>query len=103
MRLRNDNDRKQFVNDLNNWKMVSQMPGVRITCLEYEEAAWYRLEIWRTYTVFDYKLHEHKEVMDWYPIVIYTMRNDNHSFGDPISESQIVRKIKEMDKERKNK
>lgn len=102
-RLRNDKDRKLYVSNKENWAIAEEMPGVRIMSLEYGGETWYKLEVWQTHSAFDFKRTQPCEKTEWCQVRMYTMRHDTRAFGDRISESQIVERIKKIDKERKTK
>lgn len=108
--MRNDKERQAFVQDANNWHRVGDeiMGRVRLRELEYKNNTWYRIDV-RTNCIetewsdnrLDYK--QIKKIC-WRPLRMYVIDKETGAFDEPVSVTQIVNEIKEIDKkERKNK
>ena len=76
------------------------MGRVRLRELEYKNHTWYRIEVMTRW--FDYKSHARE--WRWQPLRMYVIDKETGAFDEPVSVTQIVNEIKEIDKEeRKNK
>lgn len=104
MKLRNDNERRAYLDDPKNWNVINQMPGVRLLEFEYKGFLLYRLELWQTWrSGYDFENHKHKEETGWREVFTYTLREDTHAYSYPVSTGEIIRKLKELDKGRETK
>ena len=103
-KLRNDKERREFVDNSSNWKTIREMPGIRLRELTYKEKYhWYKLEIWQECDYFDKKAMKLCRTVLWREVRIFTLSEKTHAFDEAISVTQIVDKIKEIDKEERKK
>lgn len=103
--MRNDKERQAFVQDANNWHEVGTeiMGRVRLRKLEYKNHTWYRIEIMTDcyeteWTATGYK---RKKTIRRQPLRMYVIDKETGAFDEPVSMTQIVEKIKEIDKKEK--
>ena len=103
--MRNDKERQAFVQDANNWHEVGTeiMGRVRLRKLEYKNHTWYRIEIMTDcyeteWTATGYK---RKKTIRWQPLRMYVIDKETGAFDEPVSVTQIVNEIKEIDKNEK--
>lgn len=106
--MRNDRERREFVDNQENWEIFKEMPGIRIRKLTYKEKHhWFKLEIWQTSEEWDWKKDgggvKRIEQTRWREVQIFKLNETTHAYGDPISVPQIVEEIKKIDKEEKQK
>ena len=107
--MRNDKERQAFVQDDSNWHRVGMeiMGRVRLRELEYKNHTWYRIEVFTEHTkttFLDHGEYIQKKVTGWQPLRMYVIDKETGAFDEPVSVTQIVNEIKEIDKEeRKNK
>lgn len=100
--MRNDKERKTFVEDPFNWKVVAECEGdypggIRICALEYAGEAWYKIEAMVEYNIFSYTESKLKTVRGWHALRMYAPTADGDVFGESVSITQIVTAIKEID------
>lgn len=100
--MKNDKERRAFVEDSLNWTVVGEYfghhpGGVRISVLEYGGESWYKVELMRETTIYDHKKGRIENVRGWHGYHIYEPTADGEVFGEPVSITQIVGVIKEID------
>ena len=103
--MRNDKERQAFVQDDSNWHRVGVeiMGRVRMRELEYKNHVWYRVEIrehWFETEFTDSSYKRHKKI-GWRPLRMYAIDKETGAFDEPVSVTQIVDQIKEIDKKEK--
>ena len=105
--MRNDRERRECVDNQENWETIHEMPGIRIRQLSYKDRSWFKLEIWQTSEEWDWKKDgggvKRIERTLWREVRIFTLNETTHAYGDAISVPQIVEEIKKIDKEEKQK
>ena len=103
--MRNDKERQAFVQDASNWHRVGTeiMGRVRLRELEYKNHTWYRIEIMTHWfeNEFTHAGYTRHRKMGWQPLRMYVIDKETGAFDDAVSMTQIVEKIKEIDKQEK--
>lgn len=63
--LRNDKERRVWVTDENNWKLISQQNCVRLMEITIGPDVFISMMICRTHTHFDFDTHVHTQSVEW--------------------------------------
>lgn len=99
--MRNDKERKAFVEDDVNWTVIAEHfgypGGVRISELVYGGESWYKVEIMVEHNVYNYAKSRLETVRGWVLLRMYEATEDGEVFGETVSVTQIVNAIKEID------
>lgn len=100
--MRNDKERKAFVEDSVNWSVVgeyfgSHPGGFRISVLRYGGENWYKVELMREFQMFNYAKSRLETRRGWYGNHMYEASEDGAVLGESVSITQIVNAIKEID------
>ena len=104
MKLKNDKERKEFVNNPENWELVGELNGlIRLKKLTYGKKEWFAIYVRKSYDHYDYREKQMKEVIEWQRARIHTLNTEIRAFGQEYSPSQIVEEIKDMDREARKK
>ena len=102
--MKSDRERRAFVEDPKNWEPVGETNGIRLTVLTYKERHWYRIEIWQIKVEgYDFEKHDHKLGRAWIPVHIYKMDETLHAYTYSMTGGDVVKEIKTIDKEEKQK
>ena len=102
--MKNDRERKEFVDNPKNWEPLGETNGIRLTELTYKEHHWYRIEIWQVkHEGYDFEKHDHKLGRAWVPVHIYKMDEDLHAYTYSMTAGDVAKEIKEIDREEKQK
>ena len=97
--MRNEKERKQFINTAENWTAVSEaIPGIRLMELQYKEHSWYRIDIMQKRNDFNYEAHKSVEVVKWRTLGMYKILLDDYCYSEGLSATQIANEIKEIDR-----
>lgn len=101
--MRNDTERKAFVETDKNWQTLKEIPDVlQLQSLIYKGHEWIRLRIYQVQLRFDYEKCEPYKVTDWSTVRWLKLDKNLGGFSESMSVSQILREIKEIDKEVKD-
>ena len=101
--MRNDTERKAFVEADKNWQMLKEIPDVlQLQSLIYKGHEWIRLRIYQVQNRFDYEKRQPYQVADWTTIRWLKWNSDLGGLSESMSVSQILREIKEIDREVKD-
>ena len=100
--MKNDKERRAFVEDSINWTVVGEYfghhpGGVRISVLEYGGEAWYKVELMKEFDKYNYEKGRLETMRGWYGTHMYEASSDGEVFGESVSVTQIVNAIKEID------
>lgn len=102
--MKNDKERREFVDNEDNWRIfdTASCMALRVKVLEYGNMAWYKVEAKRVSEHFDHKTRRVVTKPNWRTLDMYsTGSGDMTSFGEHVSVTQIVNRIKDYDKEHK--
>jgi len=101
--MRNDTERKAFVDTDENWQTLKEVPDVlQLQSLIYKGHEWIRLRIYQVRVHFDHETCKVYQAPDWNTIWRSKWDKEFGGFSDSMSNSQILREIKEIDKEVKD-
>lgn len=101
--MRNDTERKAFVETDKNWQTLQAIPEVlRLQSLIYKDHEWFRVQIYQVQLRFDYEKSKVYQVADWATVRRMKWDKEFGGFSESMSVSQILREIKEIDKEVKD-
>ena len=101
--MRNDTERKAFVETDKNWQTLKEIPDVlQLQSLIYKGHEWIRIRIYQVQLRFDYEKCKPYQVTDWSTVRWMTWDKNLGGFSESMSVSQILREIKEIDKEVKD-
>ncbi|MBR2677626.1 MAG: hypothetical protein IKE28_12040 [Solobacterium sp.] len=102
--MRNDQERREFIDNQDNWQPVgSDATGnVRIMSLKYLGNEWQRVDVYREYERFDYEKLGYVKEIGWVPTDTFSV-NSEGIIGNTITKTQILNRIKEIDKEERAK
>jgi len=104
MRLKNDRERRDFVNDPKNWETIGDIKGlVQMRMLRYKGLIWYATFIRQVHQRWDRDIHGHIYEADWTRLGIYQINTEHRAFTYGISPTEIIQAIKEADKEERGK
>lgn len=100
--MRNDKERKEFVDDDRNWAIVDSTNNmlIRMRMLVYHELRWFKVEVIHVAEWYDVKRGKVVKEPKWFQIGMY----DDHAsgvLGEHVSVTQIVNRIKDYDREHK--
>lgn len=102
--LKNDKERREFVQNSDNWETIGEMNGlVRLKRLTYRKTEWYRVEIMQVYQHFNFRKESMEWVSEWNKIGIYKIDTEHRAFTYGYSITQIADEIKDMDRKEKRK
>lgn len=94
-KLRNDKERREFVQNDENWELVGELNGlVREKMLAYKGTEWYAVEV---------RQNVKKYISEWTRVGIWKFSRSLRAFTYGWNVSQIVDEIKRIDKEEKGK
>ena len=103
-KLRNDKERREFVNDSSNWELVGELNNlIRLKALTYKTDIWYTLEIMQMFQHYNIKAGAMEWVSEWRRLGIYQLNIDHRAFTYGVSVTEIINRIKEIDKEERAK
>lgn len=102
--MRNDRERRGFVADEKNWKLVQDIMGlVQLRMFRYKGKAWYAVFLRQIYQQWDRSVHEMTKTAGWIRVGIYQLDTARRAFTYGIDPAEIVEAMREADKEeRKN-
>lgn len=100
--MRNDKERRAFVEDSLNWTVVGEYfgnhpGGIRISVLRYGGECWYKLELMKEYSQYNYAKSRLETKRGYQMLRIYEPTEDGEVFGESVSVTQILNAIKEID------
>lgn len=100
--MRNDKERREFVDDDQNWAIVDSTNNmlIRMKMLTYHELRWFKVEAIHFAEWYDHKRGKTVKAPKWFQIGMY----DDHVagvLGEHVSVTQIVNRIKDYDRKRK--
>jgi len=100
--MKNDKERKAFVEDERNWAIVDSTNNmmIRMKMLVYHELRWFKVEAIHFAEWYDVKRGQVVKEPKWFQIGMY----DDHVsgvLGEHVSVTQIVNRIKDYDREHK--
>lgn len=102
MGLTNDKKRREFVETPENWETIPTADNfVRMSKLLYKGHMWLRLDVWRTTNHYNYKIHDLVEYTGWELLRYYKINEHTHALTYPVSVTQIIEEIKDIDKKEK--
>lgn len=101
--MRNDKERRQYVDNIENWEVTNSLPGIRLLELRYGKRTWYKLQIWTNRDTYDFDKREMTTVNEWADVRIMEYLPTNHAFSYGVSVTQIVDAIKAIDREARKK
>lgn len=103
--MRNDKERRDYVENPNNWKTEAEYAGsypgaLRVSSLTYGDEMWFKVEIIKLQTEFDFDTREHIQLLRWVSLGVYQEAWNGTGFSEEHwSTTQIVNRIKEIDRE----
>ena len=103
--MKNDKERREYATDPLNWSVVGEYgarsdthPGaVRISKLTYGGECWYKVEIMKEISIYNYVKSRTEWKRGYYLLGMYSPSADGEVFGEHVSVSQIATAIKEID------
>lgn len=103
MKLRNDNERRAYIENPANWEQVGMLNNlIRLMKLTYKEHEWFAIDIWQSGTTFDSQKWKTVPSKEWRRLNRYKITED-HALSYGMSVSQIADEIKTIDKEERSK
>jgi hypothetical protein len=104
MVLSNDKKRREFLEDPKNWEPLPSADNfVRISKLLYKEHMWLHIELWQTSDSWNYQQKKIEPETGWTDRGYYKINEHTHALGYPLSISNIIDELKEIDKKEKQK
>ena len=101
--LTNDKKRREFIDNPENWETIPTADNfVRVRKLLYKEHMWLALDVWQTIEHFNYHKGEMEELTGWTQAYYYKINEKTHALTWPVSITQIVEEIKDIDKKETN-
>lgn len=97
--MKNDKERRAFVENDDNWKNQHGLNCVRVQTLEYRERTWYRVQVMKVIRRYEPVLNKTVSLVEWDTVAILWCDEEKGYFeaGDWTVPS-IVSYIKAMDK-----
>ena len=103
-KLRNDKERRDYIQNQANWETVGTLNNlIRMRTLTYKSETWYTLEIMQMFQHYNIKAGAMEWVSEWRRLGIYQLNVDHRAFTYGVSVTEIINRIKEIDKEEKQK
>lgn len=98
--MKNDKERKAFVDDDRNWAIVDSTNNmlIRMKMLEYGDMKWCRVDAFRQTERYDVRHRKLVTKKDWTTLDMYAF-DELKGLGEHVSVTQIVNRIKDYDKE----
>ena len=102
--LRNDKERREYIADPKNWETVGTLNNlIRMRTLTYKSETWYTIEIMQMFQHYNLKTRAMEWVSEWRRLGIYQINVDHRAFTYGVSVTEIINRIKEIDKEERAK
>ena len=99
MKLKNDRERREFVNDPKNWETIGDIKGlIQMRMLRYKGMIWYANYIRQVSQSWNSETHDFNREADWLRVGMYQIDTEHRAFTYGISATEIVNAIKEADK-----
>mgnify|MGYP003501031123 CR=1 FL=1 len=104
MNLGSDKKRREFVQNDENWELVGELNGlVREKMLTYKGSEWYTVEVRQNVQRYNAKTRALEYRAEWTRVGIWKLSRSVRAFTYGWSVDQIVKEIKRIDKEEKEK
>ncbi len=101
--LTNDKKRKEFIENIANWEEIPTASNfVRMRKILYKEHLWLALDVWQTTSHYNYRKHDLEETTGWELLHYYKINTETHALTWPVSITQIIEDIKDIDKKEKD-
>ena len=100
--MKNDKERKAFVEDERNWRIVDSTNNmmIRMKMLTYRELWWFKVEAIHIAEWYDVKRGQFVKEPKWFQIGMYDGTTSG-VLGEHVSVTQIVNRLKDYDRERR--
>ena len=102
-RMNTYKQRKEFVDDPTNWEFLGELPGIRLSELNYGGHAWYKIEVLRgrktKYTVANVEKPVTAHYSVWVELEKCKYDPDANAFTSPITSAEIIAEIKAIDQQ----
>jgi hypothetical protein len=103
MVLSNEKKRRQFIEDPANWEEIPTASNfVRMRKILYQEHLWLALDVWQSTSHYNYQKHDMVETTGWELLHYYKINKETHALTWPVSITQIIEEIKDIDKKEVN-
>jgi hypothetical protein len=97
--LTNDKKRREFIENIANWEEIPTASNfVRMRKILYKEHLWLALDVWQSTSHYNYQKHDMVETTGWELLHYYQINKETHALTWPVSITQIVEEIKDIDK-----
>lgn len=104
MILRNDKERREFVQNPDNWETISTVNNlVRLRRFVYKEQEWFCVEILQTYQHYNHIKKGMVWISEWRRLGIYQINTESRAFNYGTSVTEIIEQIKNIDRKEMNK
>ena len=100
--MRNNEERRQFVEDINNWELAESTIWTQTLKLTYKGHEWYQIRVLENSERYDYKVGRFRKSANWENHMRYYKVNPDVGL-DLVSKANIINEIKEIDKKEKTK
>ena len=103
--MKNNEERRQFVEDINNWEMTESTIWTQTLRLKYEDVEWYQIRVLENTYHYDPETHTDEYKPEWTNHSRYYRFFDdgNRCYLEPYSKSNIIEEISVIDKKLKEK
>ena len=97
--LTNDKKRREFIENIANWEEIPTASNfVRMRKILYKEHLWLALDVWQTTSHYNYQQNDMVEATGWELLHYYKINKETHALTWPVSITQIIEDIKDIDK-----
>lgn len=98
-RLRNDDERRAYIEDAGNWVTIYETDVIRIEKLEYKNLEWHRFSFWKRIGEYDYQRHKFGFAPGWADLLKLEFDADARVYRDSASTTKMMMQMKECDRE----
>ena len=101
--MKNNEERRQFVEDINNWELTESTIWTQTLRLKYEDVEWYQVRVLENTYHFDPKTYTEEYKTEWTNHSRYYRFFDykDRCYLDPCSKKNIIEEISVIDKKLK--
>ena len=101
--LTNEKKRREFIENIANWEEIPTASNfIRMRKILYKEHLWLALDVWQTTSHYNYQQHDMVETTGWELLHYYKINKETHALTWPVSITQIIEEIKDIDKKEVN-
>ena len=101
--LTNEKKRREFIENLTNWEEIPTASNfIRMRKILYKKHLWLALDVWQTTSHYNYQQHDMVETTGWELLHYYKINKETHALTWPVSITQIIEEIKDIDKKEVN-